>query len=60
MANQDSKPLMTPDGQWISYDGGETFSRVPGYIPQPLRDDFLTVDDEGIPVAHTSARRAVM
>ncbi len=30
---------MTTDGKWITFDGGETFSLVPGYVPEPRRED---------------------
>jgi diguanylate cyclase (GGDEF)-like protein len=33
--------MVTPDGKWITFDGGETFSLVPGYIPEPHREDLV-------------------
>jgi hypothetical protein len=48
-ASQESAAMVTPDGKWISFDGGETFSLVPGHIPEPPRTDWMRVDDEGRP-----------
>jgi hypothetical protein len=39
--------MVTRDGQWVTYNGGETFSLVPGYKPEPPRHDALEVDDQG-------------
>jgi diguanylate cyclase (GGDEF)-like protein len=33
--------MVTPDGKWITLDGGETFSLVPGYIPAPHLQDLV-------------------
>jgi len=33
--------MVTPDGKWITFDGGETFSLVPGYVSEPHREDVV-------------------
>jgi diguanylate cyclase (GGDEF)-like protein len=34
--------MVTPDGKWITFDGGESFSLVPGYTPpEPPSDDLI-------------------
>ncbi len=40
--------MVTPDGKWITFDGGETFSLVPGYTPEHSSGE--PVDDEGRPL----------